>query len=306
MPKSKSLPQHATVVGTYAELQKYAQAFAAGYLNLLLVLGAPGLGKSRVIRQALGAEICWIDGNASPFGIYLAAYEHRGQPIVLDDVDGLHREKQGVRLLKSLCQTDKIKTLSWETNAPALEARDVPRQYTTTSRLALIANRWHSANEDVAALEDRGHILYFDPPPLEVHRNAAQWFWDQEIFDFVASHLGLIKRHSLRVYYLAYEQKLAGLDWRREVLSRCLTGAALEVARLKADAGFGTEEERAAAFVAAGHGCRATFFNHAKKLRTSAAVPVVQLVTTAPPTEPISPVDILDILRRRHGPLGNG
>lgn len=306
MPKSKNLPQHAAVVRTYAELQKYARAFSSGHLNLLLVLGAPGLGKSRVIRQALGAEGCWIDGNASPFGIYMAAYEHRGQPIVLDDVDGLYREKQGVRLLKSLCQTEQVKTLSWETNAPALASRSIPRRYTTTSRLVLIANRWHSANEDVAALEDRGHIIHFDPSALEIHLNAAQWFWDQEVFDFVGSHVHLMKQHSLRVYYLAHERKLAGLDWRQEVLSRCLTGGALEAARLKADASFATEEERAAAFVSAGHGCRATYFNHAKKLRASGEVPMVQLVNTAPPTEAAPPVDILDILRRRHGDLGNG
>lgn len=205
-----------------------------------------------------------------------------------------------------MCQTETVKNVSWETNAPALEARGIPRHFTTTSRLALLANRWHSANEDVAALEDRGHAAYFDPPPLEVHLNAAQWFWDQEIFDFVGSHLGLIGQHSLRAYQLAYEQKLAGLDWKRGVLARCLTGAALEVARLKADPSFATEEDRAAAFVAAGHGCRATFFNHAKKLRAPAAAPVVQLVKTAPPAEQVPPADIMDILRRRHGTLGNG
>jgi hypothetical protein len=40
-------------------------------------------------------------------------------------------------------------------------------------------------NADVAALEDRGHVLVFEPTALEVHHQAAGWFWDQQIFDFV-------------------------------------------------------------------------------------------------------------------------
>ena len=210
MAKSKSRPDQAVVVSTYAELEQHARAFAGGFLNFLLVLGTAGLGKSRAIRHALGPDVCWIDGNASPFGIYQTAYENRGKAIVLDDVDGLYRDRQGIRLLKSLCQTETLKALSWESNATALEARGIPRRFTTTSPLALIANRWTTANEDVAALEDRGHMIHFDPSPLEIHLNAAEWFWDQEVFDFVGSHMHLARRHSLRSYYLAYEQKRAG------------------------------------------------------------------------------------------------
>jgi hypothetical protein len=102
---------------------------------------------------------------------------------------------------------------------------------------------------------------------LEVHRQAAGWFWHQEIFDFVAAHLHLIVQHSLRTYRQAYELKQAGLDWRRAVLSRCLTGPALLVARLRADPSFASEAARVRAFIAAGAGCRATYFHYAQKLR---------------------------------------
>ena len=97
---------------------------------------------------------------------------------------------------------------------------------------------------------------------------------------------------------------VAGLDWRRQILSRCLKGAALEVAKLKADSTFSSEEARAAAFVAAGHGCRATYFNHAKKLKAPSGVPAIQLARVVPPEEPAP--DILEILRRRHKELGEG
>lgn len=269
MAKSKSLPDHAILLTTYRELHEYASAFALGHLSFVLVLGAAGIGKSRAFRDGIGDDACWIEGNASPYGIYQAAYQHRNQPIVLDDVDGLHRDRQGIRLLKSLCQTDKVKSISWHTNGRSLEAAGIPNRFETRSPIALIANNWTTANSDVVALEDRAHLLHFDPAPMEIHRHAAQWFWDPEIFAFIDDHLHLVARHSLRCYYIADEQKAAGLDWRANFLSRCLQGTALAVAKLKIDANFASEADRVQAFVEAGHGSRATYFNHSRELRHS-------------------------------------
>jgi len=221
MAKSSKVPPHALRLASYGELEAYVRAFAAGHLHLLLLFGPPGVGKSRAVRHALGPQVGWISGQATPLGIYLEAFAYRHQPLVLDDIDGLYADRSGIRLLKALCQTEPVKTLGWHTLTPILELHDVPSQFTTTSRLALIGNDWKTLNADVAALEDRGHVLFFEPTALEVHRQAAGWFWDQEIFDFVAGQLHLIVQHSLRTYGQAWELKRAGLDWRRAVLSRC-------------------------------------------------------------------------------------
>src|SRR5216684_871154 len=223
----------------------------------------------------------------------MQAYEHRHQPLVLDDVDGLCADRSGIRLLKALCQTEPTKTLSWHTATPILKRREVPSRFTTTSRVALIGNDWKTLNADVAALEDRGHVLVFEPTALEVHRHAAGWFWDQEIFDFVAVHLHLIAQHSLRTYGHAWELKQAELDWQQAVLCRYLTGTALLVARLKANPSFAREAERVRAFVQSGAGCRASYFQHAKKLRSVAAPLRIPLAHTAPPTEAIPSTDHL-------------
>jgi hypothetical protein len=208
--------------------------------------------------------------------------------------------------LKALCQTEPVKSLGWHTLTPILELHDVPTQFTTTSRLALIGNDWKTLNADVAALEDRGHVLFFEPTALDVHRQAAGWFWDQEIFDFVAGHLHLMGQHSLRTYGQAWELKRAGLDWRRAVLSRCLSGSALLVARLQADLSFASEAARVQAFIAAGGGCRATYYHHARKLRPSTDVAKMVLTAKAPPVEDMPLPNHLDDLRRRYGRLGNG
>jgi hypothetical protein len=305
MAPSTRLPRHAVRVPTFAALEQYVRAFAAGHLNLLLLFGPPGVGKSRCVRQALGSHVCWLSGQATPLGIYVQAYQHRHQPLVLDDIDGLYADRSGIRLLKALCQTERTKTLGWHTQTPTLDRNGIPRQFSTTSRVALVGNDWRTHNADVAALEDRGHVLVFEPTALEVHRQAAGWFWDQEIFDFVADHLHLIGQHSLRTYHQASELKQAGLDWRQGVLCRCLTGTALAVARLKADQSFSSEAARVRAFVQSGAGCRATYFHHARKLRPLAATPKIALSQTAAPVE-VLPADHLEQLRRRFGDLGSG
>ena len=306
MAASVKPPPHALRLKTYAELEAYIRAFAAGHLHLLMLFGPPGVGKSRHVRQALDPHIGWISGQATPLGIFLEAYQHRHRPLVLDDVDGLYADRSGIRLLKALCQSEPTKTLSWHTATPILKHRGIPAHFTTTSRVALIGNDWKTLNADVAALEDRGHVLLFEPTALEVHRQAAGWFWDQEIFDFVAVHLHMISRHSQRTYLQAWELKQAGLDWRQAVLNRFLTGPALAVARLKADPSFATEAARVRAFVRSGVGCRASYFRHARKLQPPANTPMTPLTRTTPPEEIALQTDHLDQLRRRFGHLGNG
>ena len=306
MAASVKLPPHALRLSTYVDLEAYVRAFAAGHLHLLMLFGPPGVGKSRHVRQAIDQRVGWISGQATPLGIYLEAYKHRHQPLVLDDVDGLYADRSGIRLLKALCQTEPVKSLGWHTSTPILQLHEVPQQFTTTSRVALIGNDWKTLNADVAALEDRGHVLVFEPTAWEVHCQASGWFWDQEIFDFVAARLHLMARHSLRSYRQAWELKRADLDWRRAVLSRCLTGPALLAARLKADCSFANEAARVHAFIAAGGGCRATYFHHARKLRPPADVPKITLAHSAPPAIAIPTLDYLDDLRKRYGTLGNG
>ena len=189
MARQSAHPRSGVVLRTYAELDQFLHQFAAGKFGLLIVVGRPGLQKSRNVRAILGPEVCWIESNATAFGMYCRLFEHRDEVIVLDDVDSLYADRAAVRLLKCLCQTERQKTLAWHSYAKALEREDIPREFTTESRVVIIANVWKTLNSNVTAIEDRGHVLLFEPSPLEVHCRVAQWFWDQEVYDFVAQHL---------------------------------------------------------------------------------------------------------------------
>jgi hypothetical protein len=132
--------QRFTLLATYAMLAQFAQAFARGQLSFLILEGPGGVGKSHAFKTALGGAAHFIEGSASPFGLYQVAYEHVDELIVLDDVDGLARNADAVRLLKALCQSTRSKTVMWTKDAAFLEKRGIPCQFRTTSPVAIITN----------------------------------------------------------------------------------------------------------------------------------------------------------------------
>ena len=75
--KTACSPKHTIPLRTYADLDTYLAAFSAGHLNLLILLGGPGLSKSRRVQGVVGDRACWIEGNATAFGMYMTLWEHK-------------------------------------------------------------------------------------------------------------------------------------------------------------------------------------------------------------------------------------
>lgn len=262
--------ENAITLTTYDELEKFASSFADGFFNLLIIVGERGLQKSTTIRKAMTEDVCWIQGSASPFVIYCKLFKHLDQPVVIDDVDRLYRSKDGVNLLKFLCATEPVKTVSWQSATSQLDKEKVPREFETTSRVVIISNDWQTLNRNVAAVEDRGHVLRFAPTAYEVHERTREWFRDAKIFNWLGERLHLIENPSMRLYFKALELKEAGFDWRRYTPLSGGNDRRQLVAELLADDEFETQEERVREFIDRGGGCRATYFNYARKLRQHA------------------------------------
>jgi hypothetical protein len=135
-------PKKAVYVTTYERLEEYLRAFAAGHFHLVILVGTGGLGKGRLVRRALDGKGCLIEGNATPFGMYVKLYRHRDEFVVIDDVDALYADRSGVRLLKCLCQTEEEKAVAWHTDAKSLERQGIPREFVTKGQVAIISNDW--------------------------------------------------------------------------------------------------------------------------------------------------------------------
>jgi len=284
MPISKKRPKTAFVIRDFAMLEQYARKFAEGYFNLLILIGPAGVAKSQTVKQAIGDRALRIEGSASAFGIYCSLYENRDRPIVIDDVDSLYTDRECVRLLKCVCQTDPVKLVQWHTGA-AGKGKDVPREFETTSKVIIIANEWKTLSENVRAVENRGHLLFFEPTAAEVHLKVAEWFWDQEVYDFFGANLHLLPGLSMRHYVQAAELKAAGMEWLDILHREGFAEKTVLVAKVKNDPQYRTENERIAAFKEQGGGGRSTYFSHAKKLigKKRVDVPQVKLKRTRPP-----------------------
>src|SRR5271170_6326374 len=146
-------PHKVLRITTYDRLEAYLAAFAKGHFGLLILVGSGGLAKSRSVRAALGGSGCWIEGNATPFGMYTKLYRHRDEFVVIDDVDALYADRSGVRLLKCQCQTEEEKAVAWHSDARSLEKQGIPREFVTKSRVVIVANDWRTLNRNVAALQ---------------------------------------------------------------------------------------------------------------------------------------------------------
>jgi hypothetical protein len=233
------------------------------------------------VRAVLDGQGCWIEGNATPFGMYVRLYRHRDQFVVIDDVDALYADRSGVRLLKCLCQTEEEKSVAWHSDARSLERQGIPREFTTQSRVVIIANDWRMLDKNVAALQDRGHVLLFQPSAAEVHAQAGTWFDDREIYDWFGANLHRVGEPSLRHYVRARELKAAGMDW-TDVLAVEAENerARLAAELLKSDA-YASTAERVRAFVERKGGCRATFFT---TIRERAKTPAI--LDNAAPVRP--------------------
>ncbi len=274
-----SVPSDAITVTTYEELDLYVEKVVDGPLDLLLLIGRHGTGKSERVKRLL--EVCgypadstlYVEGHAQPFGIYRGLWSHRDQPVVLDDVDRIYANADCVRLLKPLCDTRAVKRISWLTNA-TMNGSGPPPAFETRSPVILIANEWRSLNANVRALEDRAIIVHFDPSNETVHAQVGQWCDDDVVYRFIGAHVSAVPSVSMRWYAKAQKLREAGFDdWKISVLQMMLCNRHLAiVADLLLDSTYKTEGDRIRAFAVRTGRSRATYYRLKQKLAPSCAI----------------------------------
>jgi hypothetical protein len=306
MPRRREIPEGAEVIRTYAMLQWFMKAFTEGLLKLLIVVGRPGLSKSAAIKEILKEmSFCYIQGHTTPIQLYMQLFENKNQPVILDDVEGLTENPAGRNLLSNLTQTDDVKRLQWLSSSRILIERGVPMQFATTSRVCLITNRWSGTSKEIQALEDRGHLIYFDPTPDEVHQYVGTWLQEsgQDVYDYIGANLHLIDRPSCRLYEKALDRKAAGGDWQEYVLHHCHQTAIHVVQRLLEDPSCRTENERVQRAKEEVGISKATFYRYKRELEETGQIRMVRpyklkkiTLTSSPP-----PTISLDAIEEENG-----
>lgn len=256
-------------VRTYQELAGFARAFAEQHFELFVVVGNPGLGKSRIVKQQAGSGAVVVESRATAFELYRELFRNLDEPFILDDVDELCRDPSAIRLLKCLCQSEPVKNVAWHSATPLLVNEGIPTRFRTRSKIAVIANEWRTLNKNVGAVEDRGMVVQFKPTAQEVHAWIDSWRSGQvcdEIFRFVGRYLHLVANPSARHYLVAQRALNAGLDWVAALFETWeLDEPEIVVAKLARDSTL-SQKQRVVAFRKATGKSRATFFRLWRKL----------------------------------------
>lgn len=221
--KGQSRSDSEIAVRSYHELRDYLKAFANRNLDFLILLGNGGVGKTQSTEKYV-PDAQFVGTKLTAYDLYCKLYDNRDCTIVIDDIPDLFRNADTLALLKSLTDTRKVKTVSWNTASTGTtkdgDLKGYPQEFTTESRLIIIVNEWKSLNENVRSLENRGMILRFDPSPRAVHDEIYEggWFDDQEVYDFMTEHLAFVAKPSFRPYIIGSKLRKANLNWRKSML----------------------------------------------------------------------------------------
>jgi hypothetical protein len=292
MVKTRSVPPGARRLRTYAELEGYISDFVQGRYPFIWIVGRPGVAKTESLKAAVRghAHLYRKGGQLTPAALYIDLYACRGQPVILDDAEHLLDVKVGAKLISSLGDTTPAKLLTYSSTSRVLG--EVPQSFHTTSPLCIIANRG-TTHEDI---QSRSVCLHFDPTNLEIHRAVGKWYWDQEVHDWLGTHLFRLSPVDARWYVVAAKDKEAKRDWRQIILkSHSQKRAECVVQDLEEDPSCPSREDKARRFgevMGDGKGAsRPTYFRLRKRLEEQnrlipETVPRIRLSKNKPPSLP--------------------
>jgi len=226
-------------------LDLLTRASADGTIRSLIATGAPGVGKSYAVYNALAqsnAKHTIISGAVSGVELYKLAYSHRsmGNVLVLDDADSIFHDEEALNVLKVMTDSADNRYVSWRKDSSTLREDDVPQSHEFKGSCIFVSNLDFQTYVDegksklavhFAAMQDRA--LYLD---LRIHDRRALSLWIQHvcvagkmfakegvstaqgklILDFVTLHRDNMRDMSLRtVKKLIQLSKSAPTDWQK-------------------------------------------------------------------------------------------
>ena len=207
----------------------------------------------------------------------MAGFDNLHRLIVISDGEGLWVTDNGKELVRQFTEQRLDKWISWPTTCSQLG--EYPQQYRTTSRVAFILNRWidHPSDPFYEKTVDRGNLYHFDPTPYGIHGYVAEWFWDQDVFDFIGSHLHHVVNLTCRAYNNAVGWKAAGEPWQRYFLARYTDDdPKWKVQELENDPNLESVDAKIMAFKQATGLSRKTYFNYKQELTHAGQLKIVQ------------------------------
>lgn len=210
---------------TYTELKEYISLFYRQEIDLLVITGKGGYGKTYEAKTAAPPESLYLGGHITPLAMYKRLYYYRDSPVVLDDIDKLTKDPRIRSIIKQTGDTYSTKTVQWGTTSNKLDG--VPKEFSTTSNIMIIANDLSVKGLSEKALLSRGFVIEFEPTHHELLKRmqivAKHYELEDtkkhEVLRFVTSRVSTAREANLRTLVKGFQLR-AGTPhtWRSKLL----------------------------------------------------------------------------------------
>lgn len=217
----------ATPEERFEDMEAYIGDVIAGVKPLALLCGAPGVGKSFRVTQALkkaglDKDIDWklLKGKSTATALYTAMHDFKspGQLIVMDDCDSVFKDDDAINLLKAAFDSSDERWVTWNTARKIPMDPDLAEQ-SDDADFDSVTNRWYYPRQ---YLFEGGGIIITNYRAGQIDtavRNRALIcdldFTPQEVIDLIRS---LAPKIAADKYTM--ESKQQALDYLQELVNK--------------------------------------------------------------------------------------
>ena len=119
--------ERATPEERFEDMKNYIYNVIAGRRPLALLCGAPGVGKTFRVMQAVkgtgkehNRDYKLLKGKCTPSALYTALhdYKDKGKLIIMDDCDSVFKDADAINLLKAAFDSSDERWVSWNISSP--------------------------------------------------------------------------------------------------------------------------------------------------------------------------------------------
>lgn len=133
----------------FDNLQHFTTMVAQGIQPSLLVTGAPGLGKTYIVKNTLASrglresyEFVHFKGRSTAAGLFITLYQNSDKIVIFDDCDSIFKDADAVNLLKAALDSYDVRKISYITSKPLKDefGDPIPSHFEFTGKVIFISN----------------------------------------------------------------------------------------------------------------------------------------------------------------------
>ena len=151
-------------------VETFVKQVGNGKVRSLIVNGHPGIGKTHSVTKFLDTyakgNYTVLQGRVTLLSLYatLHAFKNKGKVVVLDDVDSVFSDVQGLNILKAVMDTTATRRVHWLSTGGRLNTMGLPDNFIFNGGVILISNVGFGGGTSklvahLTALKDRSYCV---------------------------------------------------------------------------------------------------------------------------------------------------